>query len=585
MSEARKSKLSEILGDETLGQFLRRIWPVVSAYWRGDQKARAWTLLVLTALTDLLLIGAGVWFSYWNADFFNALEAKDKAEAVFQIWKGFFVILCVLAATLSYTVALYHLKINWREWLTKQTLLAYTGDKVFHQMNMNSTGVDNPDQRIAMDVFNFTDVTPELTISLVSTVVRTITFSGVLWSISPALDLSFIGLDASVPGYLVYVAIIWAIFMTYLTHVLGRPLIRIYNEKEAREADFRYSAIRLREYSESIALSGGEHREAEYLNDRFARIRENWFEILKYYKRVIAFNSIQRQFVTMVPTFASLPAYLAGTMTLGVLMQARAAFASVEMGFAWFQFSYLRITQWKASVDRLLLLLHAFEVSREERNSSQIRTSVGNGDCVTFGPLTLNLPDGEAILQTGEITLRPNENVLISGQSGSGKTTLFRALSGLWTWGDGSVVLGSPKTLFLPQHLYLPVSSLKEVCTYPHPPEAYTDDEVLRLVRLCGLARFADSLYLEENWGQVLSGGERQRIGIVRAMLQRPAWLFIDEGTSALDPSMEKQVMDALTAELPETTVVSIAHRESLAEWHPRRLKVSGGALTELSAA
>ena len=548
------------------------------AYWLSDRKRHAWTILAFVVIAEIMTTVMTVRISYWNQHFFNALELKDKAEVINQIWMGSLVLTGFVIAIMARVVAMYRLKIGWREWLTRTVVADYLKNKTYHQLNLNASGIDNPDQRIAIDIKNFTDSTPDLALGLFSAVSRTGAFVAVLWSISPSLTLG----STEIEGYLVYVAVIYAVLATLITHLLGRKLIPVFNRRERVEADFRYAAIRLRENSEAIALSDGEAREERELRSLFDQIRKNWFDVLKYTKRVLGFNAMGMQLSQMIPTFAALPAFLSGNMTLGVLMQTRAAFFSVELGFSWIQTSYTEIAQWKASVDRLMVLKRGIEQAQKEKAQNQIESVVRSSENVSLEDIRLSLPDGTELLAVDDFQFRAGENVLLSGPSGSGKTTMFRAMSGLWTWGRGKVSLTADDTMFIPQSMYVPIGSLKGALTYPDSPDSYSDADVQRLMRLCHLQGHEADLHREDDWGRILSGGEKQRAAFVRAMLKRPTWLFMDESTSALDPVLEATVMNALVTELPDTTLITIAHRESLKKWHPRWIEIKDGGMNEM---
>jgi vitamin B12/bleomycin/antimicrobial peptide transport system ATP-binding/permease protein len=369
---------------------------------------------------------------------------------------------------------------------------------------------------------------------------------------------------------MVWTAIAYAIVGSALTHLIGRPLIRLNFLQERFEADFRFSLVRLRENAEGVALYRGEPSEQRSLLQKFERIRTNWWELMRYTKYLTGFTVGYAQIAIIFPILVAAPRYFTGAITLGGLMQISQAFGQVQGALSWFVDSYSSLANWKASVDRLLTFSEALVQARAEAAAgSGVRIERQADPHLRAEDLDLNLPDGRAVLDGASFAVAPGERVLLSGPSGAGKSTLFRAIAGIWPFGRGRVQMPEQaRVLFLPQKPYLPIASLREVVSYPAGPGAFGDDEIREVLRQCRLEAFADRLDDVGNWALRMSLGEQQRLAVARALLHRPEWLFLDEATASLDETTETQIYALLQERLPGTAIVSIAHRPTLAAHH-----------------
>lgn len=561
--------------------FLARVWKLIYPYWTSSQWRPAWFLLlcVLAVQGGLLFLMARM--SFATAAMFNALNGGD-ADAMLNsvlIWLGY-----VTAMLFVYTIQVhvqYKLIIHWRRYLTEKYLTMYLDGNRYNQLELGDYNLDNPDQRISVDMLNVAQETLELGLEFLSVFGRLFVFSVILWTVSGALELNLLGVDVVIPGYMFWAAVLFSIFGTWLAHALGRPLSRLNFKKQAVEADYRYHLVRLRENTESVALLGGEEKEYGDLGTKFSSIWDNWMQIIKYKARLMAFNFGLGQGGTAVPFLAAIPALQAGTITFGSFMQLSQAFMSVQTALSWFAMSYEKLAVWKSSVDRVLTFDDALDKASTEQAASGISRQVTDGERFELDGLTLTLPDGEPLLENSTLTLEKGQDVLISGPSGSGKSTLFRLLSGLWIWGDGNIRVPQERTMFVPQKPYLPIATLRHVLTYPnHEDGPVSDERIHEVMRLCRLEKFINALDETSEWARILSGGEQQRVSLARAFLAEPDWLFLDEATSAMDSETEAALYRALKTELPNTTIVSIAHRESLREHHDVELKLKPATRT-----
>jgi len=552
-------------------RFLTAFWALTKPYWVSGERRKGLTLLAMVIGLALLLVWIEVQFNTWNNDFYNTLQDKDQAEFFRQLGKF------ALIAVLYIITAVYRLyfqqmlQIEWRTWLTERFLVDWMKDQAHYRMTLLDQGTDNPDQRIAEDLRLFVEYTLSLSLGLLSALVTLVTFVAILWALSGALEIA----GFSIPGYMVWVAAVYAVAGTWLTHVIGRPLIALDFNQQRFEADFRFSLVRLRENSEGVALYRGEGEELVRFRDRFAAVIGNWWALMRKQKQLGWFTSFYGQLAIIFPYVVVSPRFFSGAMQMGGIFQTASAFGQVQGALSWFISAYTQFATWKATVDRLIGFSQSLERVRELRIEGERVEAAGNA--VAVENLQLNLPQGKTLLGAATLELKPRQDVLVTGPSGAGKSTLFRALAGIWPYWKGRIRLPKgARLLFLPQKPYVPIGSVKHAVCYPGEPAMHSDEAVKEALRAVGLAHLADDLGRSENWAQVLSGGEQQRLAFARALLYRPDWLFLDEATASLPDDAQQALYRLLKERLPQATIVSIGHRASLAEFHARRLNWSG---------
>ena len=577
-----------------IAEFLGDAWRLSKPYFtRSEERRTAWLLLAAVIAMRLFLVGMEVVLSFWNNAFFTSLQEKDWDSFInlLLFWKitpsgmilpGFCGVAAVYIVIAVYRIYLTQwLQIRWRTWMTRQFLDEWLADRAYYRISLISPsdersgiGTENPDQRIAEDLRAFIGDGVAgmrgvlfLGIDLLSNVVSLVSFITILWSLSGPLEVA----GFSIPGYMVWVALIYAVAGTVATHYVGRPLALLNFRKQRVEADFRFSLVRLRENTEGVALYGGEAEEKHGLMARFEALALNWWQLMQRYKFLTALTAGYGQVASVFPIVVAAPRYFAGQIPLGALTQTAGAFGQVQGAMSWFVDSYADIAAWRATVERLSTFHRAIEMARAKAGEG-VHVGRPAEDGYSLRGATLELPGGEALLQDADLTLRPGESVVISGRSGSGKSTLFRALAGIWPFGRGEVHRTSGHAMFLPQRPYLPLGTLRHVVTYPSPADSASDDAVREALEAVGLASLVHRVDEEENWGQRLSGGEQQRLALARALLARPDWLFLDEATASLDPEAEASLYRLLQKRLPDTTLVSIAHRPAVAAFHGRHL-------------
>ena len=556
-------------------RFLKAFWALTRPYWMSEQRGSGlWLLAAVVGLT-LLGVWLEVQFNTWNREFYNTFESKDQAEFFRQL--GMFGILAVIFIINGVYRQYFQqmLLIEWRTWLTNRYLADWMKDRAYYRLQLLDRGTDNPDQRIADDLNAFVDLTLSLALGLLSAVVTLVSFVGILWAISGPATL----LGIEIPGYMVWVAVVYAIFGSWLTHVIGRTLVGINFRMQKVEADFRFSLVRLRENAEGVALYRGEQSELGGFRRAFTTVVAVWWEKMLKQKQLTWFTAFYTQLAIIFPFVVASPRFFSGAMPLGGIFQIASAFGQVQGSLSWFIGAYPAFANWKATVDRLTGFAEALETARLEAERLDGDRLEQEATGFTLENLALGLPQGRPLLSAARVELRKGESVLITGPSGAGKSTLFRAIAGIWPYWKGRILLPKGATmLFLPQRPYLPVGRLKQSVCYPAPEDAVTDEAARAALADVGLAHLSDDLSREENWAQLLSGGEQQRLAVARALLAKPDWLFLDEPTAALPDEAQAALYGLLRERLKATTLVSIGHRAHLDQFHDRRLAWRAGA-------
>src|SRR5260221_4820016 len=556
--------------------YLANLWTLTAAYWRSSDWKFAWILTVVIIGFNLGLVGIDVILNYWNRDFFNSLQNKDEKAFWYLIGKFSIIAGVYIIVAVYYLYLRQMLMIRWRRWMTDTLLQRWLNKRTYYLLQLADYGTDNPEQRIEQDIHAFTSSTISLVMGLLSSVVTLFSFTFILWSVSGPLAFSIDGYNIVVPGYMLWVAIFYAAAGTYLAYRIGRPLVGINFMQERFNASFRFGMTRLRENAESIAFYDGEADEKRRLDGAFDKVWRNWFQLMKQTKRLTWFTSFYGQAANVFPFVVAAPRYFSGAIALGQLTQIADAFSSVQGALSWFVDAFSSLADWKASVNRLIAFVDAME--KAERDAARMSSLVVHHDTESQLAADLTevaLPDGRGLLSEIACTILPGQRVLIDGPSGSGKTTLFRTLAGLWPFGRGKVQWPSERrTLFLPQKPYLPIATLREALTFPMAPDAIATEQVVDALKAVDLSSLVSRIDERDNWSMVLSGGEQQRIAIARAILTKPDWLFLDEATSALDDANEQQMYRLLIERLPHSSIISIAHRESLAKFHDRRISI-----------
>jgi putative ATP-binding cassette transporter len=574
----------------SLRRTLPRAWAMISPYWTSEDRWAARGLLLGVVLLTLGMVYLTVLLNQWNNAFYSALQDKNMPAFRGQLFRVTYLITIFIFLAVYQVYLNQMLEIRWRRWLTDRYLRAWLSDGAYYRMQLQANEADNPDQRIAEDVHLLASHTLGLFTGGLRATVTLVTFVAILWGLSGSFVVEVGGLSFHVPGYMVSVAVLYAIVGTWVTDWLGRPLVRLNFDRQRYEADFRFSLVRFRENTEGVALYRGEADEFRGFRGRFEDVVRNWWGIMLRQKRMTYFTSGYGLGAWIVPSIVAAPRYFRGELGLGGLMQTSQAFQQVQDALSFFVQSYKEIAAWCAVVERLDGFERALDRVRLQGASGFQRVD-GRPTHLIVAGVDLYRPDGQPLIANVNLSLRRGDTVLLTGASGSGKSTLVRAIAGIWPFGRGEIrAARDAKILFLPQRPYLPIGKLRDVVSYPMPASGVADGTLREALEAVGLAPLAGRLDESAHWALQLSPGEQQRIAFARALVQKPEWLFLDEATSAVDEATEGRLYQLVRERLPETTVFSVGHRATLRSFHARRLMVqptgnSAAAIVELPAA
>jgi vitamin B12/bleomycin/antimicrobial peptide transport system ATP-binding/permease protein len=548
--------------------FLRQAWNMAFPYWKSDEKWSAWGLLGAIIALNLISVWLNVRFNSWYNDFYNALQQYDWGE----FWWQFAIFGMIAAALIVVAVYSFYLRailhIRWRRWLTGRFLHDWLDDQAYYRMQLSQQATDNPDQRIQEDLDSFATMTLGLSIGLLNAVVTLLSFLSILWVLSGALTIPLGGVSITIPGYMVFAALIYAVAGTMLTRWIGRPLIQLTFDQQRYEADFRFSLVRLRENAENVAFYRGEARELDTFLSRFARVVMNWWGIIRRRKKLTWFTTGYSQLAVVFPFVVAAPRYFDKIIQLGGLMQISSAFGQVQESLSFIVTSYTEIAQYQAVVQRLSGFRAKMEEIATERAGVQPIEIERGGSGVAVESLDLDLPDGRPLREDIALSASPGKPLLITGPSGVGKSTVLRAIAGLWPFGRGRVRVTDGRALFLPQRPYLPLGTLADALVYPRSAAEMPRERLVEALRTVGLPQLVDRLDEEGNWAQRLSIGEQQRVAFARVLLARPEIVFLDEATSALDEAAETSLYRLLREAPWRPTIVSVGHHGTLQRFH-----------------
>jgi len=553
--------------------FFRHLWHLTRVYW-ASPGGRVGGLLYATSIVfELCTVYGNVLLARAQRTVFDTIQTKEMLPFLHAV--GLFVATGVGFVVVS-TYRIYvrqNLEIRWRRWLTDHFLDCWMGSQAYYRMELRREHTDNPDQRIAEDVRDYVASALGLSLSLLSAVATLFSFVGILWTLSGEWMIKLGGREFQIPGFMMWVALVYAGLATWATHRVGRPLVPINFDQQRFEADFRYTLVRFRENVEAVAFYRGEEGERRGAKRRFHGVVDNWLRLIRAQRNLALCTTGLGQANGIVPLLVAAPGYFLGRLTLGDVIQTNIAYGQVSGALVWLVNAYQEIAHWRASVERLFSFTEAIEQTYEglAHNVGIEFGTVAEPELRISG-LRLELPNGRVLLEGVSQTIAKGDTILVTGPSGSGKSTLFRVLAGLWPFGQGRVELPEKGTrLFLPQHPYLPMGTLRAAACYPSVEGSFADDRIEEALRLVGLEAFGRRLDEEAHWEQQMSGGEQQLLAFARVLLHQPDWLFLDEATASLDEASEERVYELIEERLPHATVVSIAHRPGVAQYHTRR--------------
>jgi vitamin B12/bleomycin/antimicrobial peptide transport system ATP-binding/permease protein len=553
--------------------------------FRTLERRIAVTMIVFLVVLSQFEVGVTLRLNFFNRDFFDAIQHHDAPAfwhqllIVFVPWVVIYVALKVAEFFMQAILV-----IRWRRWLTDYFVKRWLADHNHYRISLVARDTDNPDQRIAEDIFRFINggsdgsITAygiyDFSILMISTVSSLVSFAIVLWNLSRSFALP--GTDIAVPGFLFWAAMIYAIVGTLIVHLIGRPLMRLYFERQQMEANLRFSLARLREYTEQIALLGGEDAERHMIRRNFEALIDNFLMLVYRRTRVTAFTETFGQISPIIPLVLTAPFYFIGKIEFGVMTQTAAAFALVTNAMTFFVNYYTYLAGFKSVVDRLSSFDAAIDKAESLKNAGpQHIAVVGGAREITLGDLDIALPNGRRIVEAKHLVLAGGQNVALSGPSGSGKSTLFRVIKGIWPYGDGQIRTPSDiRMMVVPTRPYFPISTLRAAVTYPAVAGTYPDEAIRKAIVDAHLGDLVDELDQVDVWSQRLSSGEQQRLALARVFLRRPDWLFLDEATAAVEEDLEAELYAMLARRLPGATIMTIGHHAAVVALHKRHLEM-----------
>jgi vitamin B12/bleomycin/antimicrobial peptide transport system ATP-binding/permease protein len=568
---------------------------------RQDLYARVNVFFLI--LINQFQVALALRFNFWQRDFGNAIQVADAAHRVAFWYQLLFIF--VPLATIAITAGIFeffvasNFVLQWRRWMTASFTsrwllgsmhykLALTAGNVDNRDRLTSQDLggyttDNPDQRISQDIGGFINGSGtginsgnvgiyNYTIQAISSATNLVSFSIILWGISRAMDAPIFGIV--IPGFLFWVAVLYACVATGLIQLIGRNLSRLYFRQQAVEANFRFDLARIREYSEQIALLKGEEREIDRAGNVFGDVVRTIRRIIHVRTFLIAFNQFYTQISVIIPYVVVAPFYYLKIVDFGIFNQSADAFSNVNSSMNFFVNNYIGLADFRSTVARLTSFEEAFaRAKNEEKREPRLKTAVAAGPVLSLPDIDIALPEGRKLAHVGDLALIPQESTLLVGPTGVGKSTLFRAIAGLWPFGSGEIEQPAyAKLMLLPQRPYIPIGPLRDALAYPASTSNFSDRELVDALKKVGLPGLVGRLDDSDNWQMRLSGGEQQRLAVARALLAAPDWLFLDESTASLDEKSEADLYRAIAETLPETTLVSIGHRSTLNAFHKRRI-------------
>ncbi|MHC2576509.1 putative ATP-binding cassette transporter [Bradyrhizobium diazoefficiens] len=565
---------------------LKRFWISAKGFWGATGGRFAWVLTGGLLVLIFLQLSFQYGVNLWNRAIFDAIETRDAA-VVLHLTAVFFPL--AIGSVLLGVIQVYTrmgIQRRWRAWLTSSVISRWLKNGRYYQLNLVSGDHQNPEYRIAEDLRVATDAPVDFATGVTSAFLSATTFIIVLWTIGGALTLTIAGATVTIPAFLVVAAVLYAAIASGSMVVIGRNFVAISESKNQTEAEYRYALMRVRENGESIALLGGEDEERSGIDKSFGKVLKQWALLCGQHMRTTIVSQGSSLIAPVIPILLCAPKFLEGSMTLGQVMQAASAFTIVQSAFGWLVDNYPRLAEWNAGARRiasLMMSLDGLERAEAGEGLNRIKRGETEGDTMLrLNDLSVTLDDGTAVVGETEILIEPGEWVLVSGESGTGKSTLVRAIAGLWPWGGGSVDFHADRRLFmLPQKPYVPSGTLRRAAAYPAAAEDWSIEQIGEALDKVGLGHLKERIEEEAPWDQTLSGGEKQRLAFARLFLHRPDIIVLDEATSALDDRSQDKLMELLNEELKDATVVSVAHRAELEEFHSRKITLErrkGGA-------
>jgi putative ATP-binding cassette transporter len=557
---------------------------LLKLYWQSDQRVFAYSMLAVVLLMTIALVGMDVVFTTWYNYFYDALQDYKRKAAYDLIWIFLFLAaIYIVIGVYRYYIQQF-LALRWRRWMTEEFLDRWLEKRSYYYLENFSETTDNPDQRIQEDIGSMVLSSLSLAIGVVSSCVTIFAFIFVLWALSGTMDVSLGPLGVwHIPGYLVWVGIVYSLLGTWVAFKIGYPLVSLNFEQQRREANFRFAAIDLRSHSENIALYRAEQNQNSILKGIFSGVLGNWYAIILRQKLLLWFTQSYNQIAVVLPLAVVFPRYFTKVIKLGGLVQALNAFGRIQDALSFFVNSYVALAEWRAMMRRLLTFLnHMYELEKSIKTHNHFVFFGNYKDQISVKHVSINTPREEKLLENINLELEHGKNYIVKGESGVGKSTFVRTLAGIWPFGAGEIGMpDNKKILFLPQRPYMPLGTLRDALLFPDRMMDIADEDLCAILMACDLPELVDSLHEVAYWSARLSPGELQRIAFVRVLLQKPDWVFLDETTSSLDLRREKMLYELVKTRLPHCSIVSVGHRPSLDAFHDTQINIETYAVGE----
>ena len=552
-------------------KLIRGFVSLFKGYWSSEDKWRARGLLAVVIAMNFAMVYLLVQLNEWYNTFYNALQ-NYEAESFWPLVGQFSTIAFTYIIIAVYAVYLQQmLQIKWRTWMTQNYLRAWMDGQTYYKLQ---DAADNPDQRISEDIGQFVNLSLGLIIGFLKQLTTLAAFGVVLWNLSGSFTLNIGGTEFVIVGYMFWFSFVYSGLGTFFAHKVGRKLIGLNFDQQRYEADFRFSMMRVRENSESIAFYRGETAETEGFNLKFSNVIKNYWQLMKKTKHLNFYVNGYGQLAVIVPLIMAAPRYFAKEIQLGGLIQISSAFGRVQDALSYFVNAYDTIASLAAVINRLA----GFTEHMHEAQKIRSNVTTSTAPELKISALDVSLPTGRELLKKLSLNLPNAKSLLVTGASGCGKSTLLRTLAGIWAHASGEISLpANARVMFLPQKPYLPLGTLRRALIYPAAEKNSPPDDVLKkILQLVDLPALADKLDAADDWSRILSLGEQQRLAFARVLLAEPEFIFLDEATSALDEPREIEMYELLRRELPNVTVVSVGHRSTLFKLHDTELNLDG---------
>jgi putative ATP-binding cassette transporter len=551
-------------------QFIRLAGP----FWNSENKSTIRNLALALFMLTVMQIGIAVIITEWSADLFNALEQRSMNGLFMQIGMIVLIFISNIAVTTAHFKIKRRLQLDWRSWLTQHLIGLWMTDGRHYLVTHIQGTHDNPDGRIAEDIRISTESAIELCHSLIYSSLVIISFSKILWTLSGTVIVNLWFVEIPIYGHLVWLALLYSACASSLGWWLGRPYTLATDARQTVEANFRFGLVSARENSLAIALVHGEANEQRRFIGLFEDIVLAWQRQTHTWSHLFMLTSGYSVLSMAFPILVSAPRYILGSISLGALMQSAQAFQQTAGALSWPVDNMAKVGEWRASVERVLGLVNGLDKLEQEiaRNDPhRVHLKKTEQHVLRFNNLCIIRLDGMVCVQSITTEIRPGERVLITGNAFTG-SKLFKAIVGLWPWGEGTIELPNDPVFFMPPRPYLPAGTLRQAICYPSTQIAYTESELEEAFKMVELDNLLLQLDHVDNWASALSREEQQRLGVVRVLLQQPKWILLQEAMDSLDSSHELKMLQLITQQLPDAAIMTITNEPMAEAFHQRRI-------------